>query len=51
MTVAFEEKKGKSQVKSVFWVLITKFQILSVQIYKIPYFPKPSNGEKKLKII
>ena len=23
-----------------------KYQILSVQIYKIPYFTKPSNGKK-----
>ena len=37
----FEKKIRKSQEK-----IIKKHQVLSVQIYKIPYIKKPSIGKK-----
>ena len=33
------------------WQNLKKSWILSVQVYNIPYFPKPSNGKNQLKIL
>ena len=36
----------KSQEKSGNLTKFEKYQVFSVQAYKIPYFPKPRNGKK-----
>ena len=41
----------KDQEKSGNLTKFKKSQVLAVQIYKIPYFPKPSSGKNQLKTL